>query len=140
MNHSERGLQLAVACAFADALDNRAYDVAAELLAPDCVYEHPDGLLVGPQRIVRSYAMIESTIGEFEKIEFSSAVRPEGDAAVVTFCDRLTRHDLSHEYRCQQRFVFNEEGYIRAIQHQELPGHRERLARFLNEARVCKTG
>lgn len=140
MNSEQRGLQLAVACAFADALDNRAYDVAAELLSPDCVYQHPDGLLVGPQNIVRSYAMIESTIGTFEKIEFSSAVRPEGDAAVVTFCDQLTRNHRSHEYRCRQRFLFNDEGYICAIEHQELPGHRERLERFLHEAGVSKAG
>lgn len=117
---TERNLRLAVACAFADALDHRAYESALELLAENCVYRHLERRIKGPLDIIRSYQLADELSSEADRAELASAVDREGDAARITFVDRHARDDRDRRHRCYERLEFNEEGYIVNIVHEEL--------------------
>jgi limonene-1,2-epoxide hydrolase len=117
---------------FAAALDAEDYRAAHSALAADCVYHAPEGLLVGPDRIVASYREhAESARGRFETIEYESAVEAIGPAeAVITFIDRVMLAGAWHQFRCQQRIRIDAAGLVAEIRHEELLGERERLQKF----------
>lgn len=136
MNAMNRPMRLAVACAFADALDRRDYDAARELLAEECVYDHSAGRIHGADHIIHSYELIASLRERLDQAKYTSAVHSEGDAAVVTFSDRVALGQFGHLCSCQERLLFDRDGYIHSIAHQELPGRQERLDQRLEESGV----
>jgi hypothetical protein len=117
---------------FAAALDGEDDEAVRARLAAGCVYEAPQGVLVGPEAIVASYR--ENTVaarGRFAKIEYTSEVAIAGPAeAVITFIDRVMRGGAWHTYRCRQHVRLDAAGLIEHIRHEELPGERERLQQF----------
>lgn len=117
---TDRNLRLAVACAFADAIDHRAYETALELLAENCVYRHLERRIRGPVDIIRSYQQADELSSQVDRAELASAVDREGDAARITFVDRHARGERNRTHRCYERLEFNEEGYIVNIVHEEL--------------------
>lgn len=129
------GASIAVVERFASALDAEEYDEAILLLATDCVYESPDGTLIGPEAIITSYRDNgDRARCRFDEITYSSAVEQDGDAFVVTYTDGLRLGDRRHEFHCRQRLSVNADDRIIAIRHEEMPGERERLRRFEGDA------
>jgi hypothetical protein len=125
---------LEIANRFAAALDAEAYENALLLLDADCVYESPDGTLIGPESIIASYrANGDRARSRFDEITYSSAVEESGVEFVITYTDRLRLGDRRHQFRCRQRVRFNAEGRIVCIRHEEIPGERERLREFEGE-------
>lgn len=125
-------MRLESARRFASALDTEDYEAVLPTLASGCVYEAPQGVIVGPEAIVASYR--ENAVaarGRFAKIEYASEVAIGGPAeAVITFIDRVMLGGAWHEHRCRQHIRLGAGGLIEHITHEELPGERERLQQF----------
>ena len=120
-----------IATRFADALDAEAYDDAISLMADDCIYESPDGTLIGPEAIIDSYrGNGERASSRFDEITYRSQVERIGDEFAVTYFDGLRIGDRQHEFRCRQWLRVNADGRIIAIRHEEITGERERLRAF----------
>jgi hypothetical protein len=119
---------------FAAALDAEDYETAGALLASNCDYHSPSGLIVGPAAIVASYRGIgESARRKLDAIEYTSAVEMGGpDVAIIEFTDSLQYGKRRHVYRCRQAISVNDRGLIVEITHEELPQERARLEDFLN--------
>ena len=64
-----------IATRFAAALDADDYDAARPLLAPDCRYEAPKSVIIGPDAILDSYrqASIDGH-AKFDRLEYASTV------------------------------------------------------------------
>ena len=129
---------LSVATAFALALDRDDFAAAEVCLARECVYESPDGVLEGPAAIIAAYrGNAESAVRDFDKIEYDSIVEPAGgNAARITYIDRITHQGKSHEYRCRQVVEVGDDGKIVHIKHEEIPGKREALRAFFDEVGI----
>lgn len=116
---------------FAAALDAETYDNAIRLLADECIYNSPDGTLIGPEAIIASYrGNGERARCRFDEIKYTSSVEQVGDEFVVTYTDGLRLGDRRHEFRCRQRLRVNATGLIVRISHEEMAGERERLREF----------
>jgi hypothetical protein len=128
---------LELARRFAAALDGEDYETARASLAAGCVYEAPEGELIGPEAIVASYSQNGvAARGRFAKIEYTSEVAATGPAeAVITFTDRVMLGGQWHAYRCRQHIRLDATGLIEHIRHEELPGERERVRQFEAAAR-----
>jgi hypothetical protein len=123
---------------FADALDRQAYDVVRALLAPDCRYDGPDGLVTGADEIIDSYRRA-GRLGAFlfDTVQFESAVRSvAGRRAEIEFVDRLTKNGREHLYRCRQELRFTPGGLVSHIVNQELPGETQDFHAFLEREGV----
>lgn len=118
---------------FAAALDAEDYDAVRALLADSCVYRKGAELHTGAEAVVASYQRIgNSARDRFDKLEYTSAVTARGDnEAAIEFTDRITHGGATHVYRCRQRIRTDGAGRIERIEHEELPGERERLNAFL---------
>jgi SnoaL-like domain len=116
----------------AAALDAEDDAAVRACLTDECVYESPEGVLVGPEAIVASYRKnAELARTRFAKIEYRSEVAATGPAeAVITFVDRLSRAGAWHEFRCRQHVRLAANGLIEHIQHEEIADERERLREF----------
>jgi hypothetical protein len=117
---------------FAAALDAEDYETVRASLSARCAYHSPAGLLVGPDAIVTSYRENGASARDrFDNIEYRSAVEPTAeDQAIITFIDRVMLVGAWHEFRCRQRIHLSASDLIDEIMHEEVPGERERLARF----------
>jgi len=122
---------------FAAALDGEDYEAVRASLAFGCVYDAPQGVLIGPEAIVASYR--ENAVAarsRFAKIEYTSEVATAGPVeAVITFIDRVMLGGVWHEHRCWQHIRLGAGGLIEHVRHEELPGERERLQQFEAAAR-----
>jgi hypothetical protein len=123
---------LAVARGFAGALDRENYKAARAMLAADCGYQGPAGALLGPDAIVSSYRDQDTAARQlFDAVEYRSKITRTGaDNACISFSDHIVSGGRKHVYRCRQRLHFRPDGLIDCIEHEELPGERERLLRF----------
>lgn len=117
---------------FAASLDAEDYARTRVCLAENCVYQSPDGELVGPNAIVDSYRGNGDKAQQlFDSVEYEHIVTPLDDSWFqILFIDRITARNLSHEFRCHQR-VRVENDLIVEIIHEEIPGRREELNQFL---------
>ncbi len=117
---------------FAIALDAEDFERVRTLLAPNCAYHAPEGLLIGPDAIVASYRQnAEAARGRFDQIEYTSSVELNSPAAAqIAFTDRVRLGGAWHEYRCRQRICVGAQGLIEEIRHDEIAGERERLEQF----------
>ncbi len=131
---------LSATTAFAHALDRDDFVAAEGFLAPGCVYESPNEVLEGPAAIIAAYrGNAESAVRDFDKIEYDSIVEPAGgNAARITYVDRITHHGKSHEYRCRQVVEVGDDGKIVHIKHEEIPGKREALLAYLDEVGIVR--
>lgn len=126
-----RGIARTTVEGFAAALDAEAYGEAILFLADDCVYESPDGPLIGPEDIIASYCHNgERARSRFDEIDYSSSVDQIGDEYVVTYTDGLRLGGRRHEFHCRQWIRVNREDQIVAIRHEEISGERARLQEF----------
>jgi ketosteroid isomerase-like protein len=117
---------------FATALDNEDYRAVSSLIEDDCEYVTPKGELVGPDAIVASYQEAAAWAkAHIDAVRYTSAVRSDGDDAVIKFSDHLEHHGARHTYTCEQVLRVNHNGRVTRIVHQELPGERESLNSFL---------
>lgn len=122
----------------ATALDRCDYAAAAAVLAADCEYVTPSGLITGPSAIVASYRQHDQWAkASIESVEYQSVVRLDGDQAVVTFVDNLRHRGAAHVYRCEQH-VHVAGGLVRRIEHREIPGEREAVDAWLEAVGVSR--
>ena len=121
-----------VARQFAQALDGEDYPTVKSLLAADCVYESPSGMLRGQEDILKSYRENgEQAHHWFGTIAFESQIIKSDDiSATILFIDHLTHSKGKHTYRCQQKLQFNSQGKIFKIIHQEIETERQLLDEF----------
>jgi len=122
---------------FAASLDAEDYHRTRACLEENCVYQSPDGELVGPDTILASYRGNGDKAQQlFDSVEYEHAVTRLADNRFqILFIDRLKVGDLSHEFRCHQR-VRVEDKLIAEIVHEEIPGRREELNEFLDAIRT----
>jgi acetyl esterase/lipase len=120
----------------AAALDAEDYEAVRACLSASCVYHGPDGVLTGRDAIVASYREVgEAGRGRFEEIKYESQARLEGpDSVVITFTDHLRLGRAWHRFSCRQYVRVGSDGLVEAIQHEEIPGERERLHQFEMQA------
>jgi hypothetical protein len=133
---------LATARRFAEALDREDYGEAAALLAPDARYRIGDRVLAGPEAIVASYRENgEWALAALDGVSYESRVEAAGPGrAAITFVDHLEHAMRRHTHTCRQVVTVNPDGRITEIEHQDLPGERERLDAFFLETGVRRTG
>ncbi|MBI3243132.1 MAG: nuclear transport factor 2 family protein [Chloroflexi bacterium] len=126
------------ALAFAARLDANDFEAVKPLLAPDCRYDTTDQALTGPEAILKSYREnSEWAKATLELIDYESRVEESGEeTAAVLFADHLTHHGLTHTYRCRQHLTFGPEMTIIRIEHEELPGEREKLDEFFERCGI----
>lgn len=124
---------------FARALDADDLAAARPYLDSDCHYQLRDETLRGPDAILESYRRASRMAQElFDDVAYASRVLAvKGDTAVVHYEDILTLDGETHVHNVRQRLAFGGDGLIAYIEHEDLPGERERLERFL--ARFGKT-
>ena len=117
---------------FAAALDRCDFDEAARLIAEDCQYHAPAGVLVGVEAIVDSYRESDAWARQtFDRIGYESEVAAIDNQHIgVTYTDHTTLAGATHRYRCRQVLTFGHNGRIRHIRHEELPGERAALDAF----------
>jgi hypothetical protein len=120
----------------AAALDAEDYGAVRACLSANCVYHGPDGVLTGPDAIVASYRQVaEAGRERFEEIKYESQALLAGpDSVIITFTDHLRLGRAWHRFRCRQHVRVGVDGLVEAIQHEEIPGERERLHQFETEA------
>lgn len=126
---------LAVATAFAEALDRDDFDVARPLLHEACAYTIRDKVLNGPEAILASYrAATEDAHAKFDRVEYASRVSMMApNVAVIEFSDVLTHKGWTHHHKCHQQLTLDSAGQIIAIEHQDLPGEREAILAYLKK-------
>ena len=120
----------------ASLLDAADHEQAAQLLAPDCVYDFRGSEMNGREAIMASYdAAHEEAVKTFDEVGYDSAVRADADdasSAIIRYGDILTKNGVTHRHECEQRITINREsGLVTRIQHIDLPGERDRLNEFL---------
>jgi len=95
---------------FATALDDEDYAALEMLLADECRYDSPRGMLLGADVVI--------------------------DTAVVTFLDKFEHAGNRHTYSCEQLLHIDTSGRICRIVHIEIPGEREAVDAFLDSIGV----
>lgn len=125
--------------AFAAALDDDDFERAGVLLSGGCAYVLRGQTLHGPEAILSSYRDSSRQAHErFDAIAYTSSVSAvEADSVLVAYADHLICGDQQHTFRCQQRLWLDDLGRIWRIEHLDLPGEQERMARF--EASVSRS-
>ncbi len=123
---------------FARALNHDDYETAAQFLSSRCEYDTGSEWLAGRDEVLRSYWLNSETAKRnLEGIQYSSEVTyVNGRTAVIQFMDDLTHNGETHQYRCNQKLTFNNEGRIVRIEQKEISGQRERLYDFYDRACV----
>ena len=127
-----------VARAFALALDRDDYSAAAALLADDCSYQSPKGVIDGRTAILESYRAASSWAhSHIDRVQYESSVRVISETnAVITFIDLLEHAGQAHRYSCEQALSTNQAGLISQIVHCDLPEERVRLDRFFQASGI----
>jgi len=123
---------------FARALDEEQFDEARACLSPGCLYDSPNGRVIGADAIIETYRSNAVWARRaLDSVAYRHEMVPNDDlTATVTWIDDIRHRDLTHEYRCRQILTLDATGLICAIEHQELPGERERLTVFLESCDV----
>ena len=123
---------LAITQRFAAALDNESYETLRSILAPDCGYEVRGETFIGHDAIIESYRHHGAIARRlFHAIEYRSELRKTGPRTIcISFFDRITEKEMTHEYQCRQHLDVGLGGFITRIRHEELPGEREGLREF----------
>ena len=128
---------IAIATAFATALDRDDFLDAARLIADDCVYDTGREVLTGRAAILASYADATAWAhAKFDDVRYESEIENvEGAVATVRFTDYLVKAGGHfHRHRCRQDVTVGPAGTIVRIVHREIVGERESLDVFL---RTC---
>lgn len=121
---------------FAAALDADDFEAAMKLLSPGCVYQRSREIEIrGPEQIIQSYKESSKRAREmFDSVLYSSDVMSTSEtAAELLFLDHLEAGGESHVYRARQHLDFDIDGAIIRIRHEEIPGEREKLDKFIKE-------
>jgi hypothetical protein len=123
---------------FATALDAEDYAALEMLLADECRYDSPRGMLLGADVVIDSYRKAASwTKSNIQHVRYqSTARRDSADTAVVTFLDKFEHFGNRHTYTCEQRLHIDTSGRICRIVHIEIPGEREAVDAFLDSIGV----
>jgi len=123
---------------FAEALQNKDYDAARKLLAPECVYFQIARELKGPQAIVASFEQsVEWGVDQFDSIERESSVKPTEDGrAMLTFFYKIRHKGKSLRIRSEQIFEVDDNGRIGRIEHVELASQANDLFKFYFETGI----
>jgi RimJ/RimL family protein N-acetyltransferase len=117
--------------AFAAALDEDDFERARPFVSPHCVYDVRGETLRGADAILASYAAAtRSARSRFDDVRYESAVEP---GPRIRYTDILRQAGREHRHHCAQSLTF-EAGLITRIVHEDLPGEREALQRFLGES------
>lgn len=118
---------------FALALDAANFEVAKGYLSDDCHYTTSDGVLQGPEAIMRSYRDSHArALGELDSISYESQIVGHSEEEVtIHFIDHIVKDEYSHTFRSHQRVHFNTNSQIDRITHEEIEDERERLNFFL---------
>lgn len=134
----ELGRAVSTASALARALDHNDFAAAESLLAPDCLYESPGGVLETPAAIIAAYRKnAEWAARTFDQVGYASEAMPEGVASArITYGDRITHRGHTHEYRCRQIVETNEDGLIVRIRHEAISGENAALQEYLDRVGV----
>jgi hypothetical protein len=122
---------------FAAALDADDFEAAEDLLFPDCVYERSKDVEIrGAESIIHSYRESSNKARRiFDTVHYTSDVMSSSETtAELLFADHLEAKGKTHIYRSRQYLEFDRKGAIIGIQHEEIPGERDRLNIFIEES------
>ncbi len=123
---------IVVARQFAAALDLGDWQAVRSCLSENCEYVFRGQSSFGREQIVSSYETIGKWVeATFDSVRYESAVEDLGPGrAMINFRD-LMDHDGHHlDHRCQQIVTLGPDGTIVHIEHIDLPGEPEKVARF----------
>jgi hypothetical protein len=123
---------------FAAALDADRFDALLALLAPYCTYVTGADILTGRDAIIDSYRSNSQAVrAVFQSIAYrSEIIASTASVATIRFTDHVAHQGLEHSYHCQQHLTWDDSGRIIRIEHEELPGERERLRAFCERCGV----
>ncbi len=132
----------ACAVAFAQALDNDDFALARALVDEACVYSVRGEVHHGPDAVVESYAgAAEFVRGTFDAHRYESAVDVTAPGrARIDFADHLRHAGREHTFRSHQHIELGAAGRVVRITHEDLPGQREALDRWLTIVGVARRG
>jgi len=118
---------------FAQALDADDFAAARRYLAPDCRYHVRGETLHGPDAVLESYQQASRAAQAlFDGVAYASQVLSiDGNTVRVGYEDILTLAGETHIHHARQRLTFGADGHIVQIEHEDLPGERQRLQGFL---------
>ena len=136
IDHAAPGPQtvIAIATAFATALDGDDFTAAGRLIADDCEYDTSRESLGGRGAILASYADATTWAhATFDDVRYESEIESvTGATAIVRFTDYLVKAGGKfHRHRCRQEVTVGPAGTIVRIVHREIAGERESLEAFL---------
>lgn len=121
---------------FARALDAEDYQAAEAMLSEQCEYTCRNQVYRGPAAIIASYRCAGDTAQrDFDSIQYESRiVECTGRTARIEFLDHLSHRGQRFTFQCQQLIEVDEAGLITRIEHRDLPGQREALSEFKQQA------
>lgn len=132
---------LQTALEWAAALDADDFERAGDLLAAECVYRSPGGVLTGAEPILHSYESSSQWAHRvFDSIRWESQCELEPTGTVlITFIDITDHRGQHHEYRCRQRVGFDSAAKIDRIEHLPIEEEERRLADFFERVGVSRS-
>ena len=128
-----------VAKTFVSMLNRSDFEGARRVLAPHCVYEMREDLLVGPDAILASYRGSDDLArGTLDFIQYESHVRETPSSWAIGYIDRIQHEGKSLVHRCKQIVEIGVHGLIERIVHCDLPGEVEALNSFFKEVGISR--
>ena len=125
---------------FAEALQQKDYEAARNLLAPKCVYFQLARDLHGPEAVVASFERGATWgIDQFDSIQRESSVKATEDGrAMLTFFYKIRHKGKSLRIRSEQIIELDEAGRIGRIEHVELASQANDLFKFYFETGLIR--
>jgi hypothetical protein len=122
---------------FATLIDRKEFDLAAEMVAEDCVYVGDASPHEGRRGVIAMYREYASEMGKaFDEVRYNSTVEViDGDTCRIVFTDSIRKGEKWHDAKTAQIIRFNSEGFVVQIEQKEIPGELQAMRSFMMSVR-----
>ena len=126
--------------AFAKALDEDDYALAASLLNIDCSYELTGQTLEGRDAVINSFrSSSEWAHANLDEVVFIHSLEDCNDCtSAIRFVDFIKHKNNQMRHECLMHTVINSDGLIQKLRLEDLPGEKRRVAEFLASVGVSR--
>ncbi|MBU0507028.1 hypothetical protein KJ708_13650 [bacterium] len=125
---------------FAKALDNSDFDAALTCLDDNCIYYCRGKVYSGNKSIISEYRKNSDWAeNAFENISYESSTETISDKQFkIHLTDKVSHKGHYLHHKSEQILLFNDSGLIERIEHIDLPGEREKAAKFFQDCGVTR--
>jgi hypothetical protein len=122
---------------FATLIDRKEFELAAEMVAEDCVYVGEASPHEGRRGVIAMYREYASEMSKaFDEVHYNSAVELiDGDTCRIEFTDSIRKGEKWHDLKTAQIIRFNSEGLVAQIEQREIPGELQAMRIFVMSVR-----